>query len=74
MLERFYKENGGIDNFVSFYQKSIKLAVYKLQPFKNVYTYTKKNKAIFIIEQFRASDNSYCLFGYCTKSFEPKKL
>lgn len=74
MLERFYKENGGPDNFVSFYQKGIKLTIYKLLPFKNVYTYTKKNKAVFIIEQFRISDNSYCLFGYCTKNFEPKTL
>jgi hypothetical protein len=74
MLQRFYNENGGEDNFVCFYQKGIKLDRYSLQPFKRVYTYSKKDKAVFIIECFRKSDNSYCLFGYCTKNFRPKKL
>jgi hypothetical protein len=74
MLKRFYDENGGFENFICFYQKGIKLSIYSLQPFKKVYTHSKKNKAVFIIEQFRKSDNSYCLFGYCTKNFEPKKL
>jgi hypothetical protein len=74
MLERFYDENGGIKNFSCFYQKGIKIDNYTLQPFKTVYTYSKKNKAVFINEQFRKSDNTYCLFGYCTKNFEQKKL
>jgi len=74
MLKRFYDENGGMDNFISFFQKGIKINKYILQPFKNVYTYTKKIRAVFIIEEFKKSDNSYCLSGYCTKNFEPKRL
>lgn len=74
MLQRFYTENGGEENFISFYQKGLKMHQYLLQPFKIVYTYSKKDKAVFIIEQFRKSDNTYCLFGYCTKNFVLKKL
>jgi hypothetical protein len=74
MLQRFYAENGGDENFVCFYQKGIKIDGYSMQAFKTVYTYSKNDKAIFINEQFRKSDNSYCLFGYCTKNFAPQRL
>lgn len=74
MLQRFYNENGGEDNFVCFYRKGLEIKKYSLQALKKAYTYSKKDKAIFILEQFRKSDNVYMFTGYCTKSFMPKRL
>jgi hypothetical protein len=69
LLEKFYKENGGQDNFGLSYSKGLKLPsdIYMLA-YKNVYTYSKKGKAVFIKEEFRRSDNTFNIWVFCTKN------
>jgi len=69
LLENFYKDNGGKDNFGILYQKGLKLPqnIYMLA-YKNVYTYSKKDKAVFIKEEYRRSDNTFNIWVFCTKN------
>jgi len=68
LIKKFQEEHGGIDNFCIYLERGIKLNGYKMFPFRKVYTYSKKEKAVCILEEFRPYDNSYNIFVYCTKN------
>jgi len=68
LIKKFQEENGGIDNFGIYLERAIKLNGYKMFPFRKVYTYSKNEKAVCILEEFRPFDNSYNIFVYCTKN------
>jgi hypothetical protein len=72
IIKKFQDENGGQDNFGVYLERAIKLHGYKMLPFRKVYTYSKKGKAVCILEEFRPFDNSYNIFVYCTKNHETK--
>jgi hypothetical protein len=69
LMDKFFQENGGKDNFGISYQKGLKLpeSIYMLS-YKNIYTYSKKSKAVFIKEEVRQSDNTFNLWVFCTKN------
>jgi len=73
LIKTFQDENGGQDNFGIYLERAIKLNGYKMFPFRKVYTYSKKEKAVCILEEFRPFDNSYNIFVYCTKNHGLKK-
>jgi hypothetical protein len=69
LMNKFFDENGGKDNFGISYQKGLKLPtnIYMLA-YKNIYTYSKNKKAVFIKEEYRQSDNTFNLWVFCTKN------
>jgi hypothetical protein len=69
ILKKLQDENGGVNNFGVYLERTIKINGYTIFPFRKVYTYSKKGKAVFILEEFRPSDNTYNVFVYCTKNW-----
>jgi hypothetical protein len=71
LMNNFFQKNGGKDNFGISYQKGLKLPenIYMLA-YKNIYTYSKRSRAVFIREEFRQSDNTFNLWVFCTKNHE----
>jgi hypothetical protein len=67
-IQKFQEENGGRENFGVYLERAIKLKGFTMFPFRKVYTFSKKGKAIVILEEFRPFDNSYNIFAYCTKN------
>jgi hypothetical protein len=69
LIQRFQEENGGNKNFGIYLERAIKLNGFTMFPFRKVYTFVKKKKAVVILEEFRSFDNSYNIFVYCTKNW-----
>jgi len=72
-IKKFQEENGGHDNFGVYLERGLKLNGFTMMPFRKVYTYSKKEKAVCVLEEFRPFDNSYNIFVYCTKNWGDKK-
>jgi hypothetical protein len=72
VIKDFQEQNGGQDNFGVYLERAIKLNGFAMIPFRKVYTYSKKEKAVCVLEEFRQSDNSYNIFVYCTKNWGHK--
>ncbi|MCL2721021.1 MAG: hypothetical protein FWD47_06740 [Treponema sp.] len=69
LYEKFQEENGGKDNFGTYLERAIGINGFTVFPSRKVYTYSKKEKAVFILEEFRPYDNSYNIFVHCTKNW-----
>ena len=72
-IKKFQEENGGQNNFGVYLEKGLKINGFTMFPFRKVYTYSRKGKAVCVLEEFRPSDNSYNIFVYCTKNWEHNK-
>jgi hypothetical protein len=69
LIQKFQEENGGKENFGVYLERAIKLKGFTMFPIRKVYTFSKKKKAVVILEEFRPFDNSYNIFVYCTKNW-----
>lgn len=68
LIKKFQEENGGHNNFGVYLERGLKLNGFTMLPFRKVYTFSKKGKAVCVLEEFRPIDNSYNIFVYCTKN------
>jgi hypothetical protein len=69
LIQKFQEENGGNKYFGVYLERAIKLNGFTMFPFRKIYTFSKKEKAVVILEEFRPFDNSYNIFVYCTKNW-----
>jgi hypothetical protein len=69
LIRKFQEENGGNNSFGVYLERGLKLNGFTMLPFRKVYTFSKKGKAVCVLEEFRPIDNSYNIFVYCTKNW-----